>query len=292
MALSKDRNTKTKFKERVIHGKVAAAKKIYAGALLAWNATGYLVPLTDAAGLKVAGRAEQSADNTDGDDGDLEIDVATGVFEWEVTAAVTSDAQAAVGQIAYGKDDQTIGYASDTANDTPVGIIEELDAQGRFWVSTGRRFRDEALGDLALLDSVGAAEIDAAAVGTAELADAVADQIMGAPGFTIAAEGSDAIAVSVQAKDAQGNALAIRCHVTWWIADASYGAPSGDPPSAGSAVTTGTALKEHTAEVLGESVTDATGLLVLTFGEAAVDAWYLMVSIGGRVYASNVIQFA
>lgn len=291
-ALTKDRNSPTKHKQRVIHCKVNGGSKIYAGALTAWDADGYLRPMSDAAGLTVAGRAEAMADNTAGADGAVEVDVAIGVFSWEVSAALEALGQAAVGTMVFGVDDQTVGLSSDTANDTPVGLLEEIDAQGRYWVSTGRRFDDETLGALAALDSVGAAEIDAGAVGTSELANAVADAIPGAPGIAIAAEGGDEIVVTVQAKDIQGNNLAARQLVTWWLSDAALGAPSGDPPSAGTAVTTGVALKEHTADVYGEAMTDAAGVLALTLGEAGVDTWFLNVAIGGTVTASAAITFA
>lgn len=108
---------------------------------------------------------------------------------------------------------------------------------------------------------------------------------VGTPVITAAAEGGDARAVSVQMP------TAARHHVTWWLADAANGAPSADPPSGGTAVTTGVALKEHTAEVFGEAVTDAAGLLVLTLTEAGADSWFLMVAVQGTTFASAEIAF-
>lgn len=283
MALTTDRDTPPFYAPRVIHGALAAGARTRGGALAMYNGAGYIVQASDSAtaGVKVVGVSKRDFDNTSGDAGDVEGDYEEGVFGLDASAALAAAGRANVGHVVYVVDDHTVGLVTDTVHAVVAGILEEL-TNGVYRVRVGDRYGAPADGDLAALDTVG----------TAQLADAVADQIMGAPAITIAAEGGDAIAVSVQAKDAQGNNLGIRCHVTWWAADAAYGAPSADPPSAGTAVTTGTALKEHTAEVLGEAFTDATGLLVLTLGEAAVDAWYLMVSIGGRVYASNVIQFA
>jgi hypothetical protein len=126
----------------------------------------------------------------------------------------------------------------------------------------------------------------------AGLPSTINSALLGAPSFSIAAEDSDAIAVSVQMKDRNGTNVAARQRFTWRLADAANGAPSADPPSGGTAVTTGTALKEHTAEVFGEAETDATGLAVLTLTEAGVDTWYLRVDVGGATYASGAITFA
>jgi hypothetical protein len=57
-----------------------AAAKVYAGGVVAVDATGYLVPATAAAALKVVGVAEKSADNTSGANGALSVPVRRGAF--------------------------------------------------------------------------------------------------------------------------------------------------------------------------------------------------------------------
>lgn len=291
-ALSKDRDTETKYKERVIHCKVAAAKVIYAGALVCWNSTGYLVPYTDAAGLSIAGRAEAYADNSAGGDGDVEVDVATGVFEWNASATLQADGQAAVGGMVYAKDDNTVGKASETTNDVPVGILEEIDANGLYWVSTGRRWRDETLGALALLDTVSATEIDAAAVTAAKLANAVADLISGAPTFAVGAEAANKIITTVTLNDAQGNALAAAqvCHV--WISDTAGAAPTGTAPNGAVAIAgSGVQLKEVTTKVLHLVKSHTDGTFTVEVTESTAKSFYLNVAIGVNV-ASQIITFA
>ena len=69
--LTQDRNTEKKEMGPVQTYKVAAATTIFKGALCAVNATGFLVPATNAAGQIVVGLSEHSADNSAGADGDL-----------------------------------------------------------------------------------------------------------------------------------------------------------------------------------------------------------------------------
>ncbi len=64
-----DRNTARKDGE-LIGYKVAASTLIETGKLAALNAAGYLVPASDAAGLKVVGMSEETIDNTSGADGE------------------------------------------------------------------------------------------------------------------------------------------------------------------------------------------------------------------------------
>jgi hypothetical protein len=298
--LAVDRNTPTKYKERVILCLADDESVLYAGGLGAWNALGFLVPMSDAANLQVAGRIESFLDMTgapsDGvlpaaqGGGPARIDVAVGVFSWDVTAGLA--AVAVPGMMVYGYDDHTVGLASDTTNDTPVGILEEIDAAGNYWFSTGRRFRDEALGALSLLDTVSATEIDDDAVTLAKLHDLVADKISGAPTVAVAAAVGDDIAVTITCKDAQGNTLAQKQRVSWYLSDAaSEGALSADAPDGGTAVTTGRALIEHTAELIGEALTDANGVLVLTLTESGTDAWYLTAMVGPHTVTSAIISF-
>lgn len=282
--LATDRDTPMKFSDRVISGELAAGARLRGGALAMYNGAGYLVAASDSAtaGVRVAGISKRDYDNTDGDAGDVLAEIEPGVFGLDMTAGLAAAARANVGHVVYVEDDHTVGLVTDSVNTVVAGILEEYEG-GIAWVRVGDRYGAPADGDLAELDTIG----------TAQLANALADIIPGAPTIAIAAEGGDAIAVSVQLKDAQGNNLAGKQRVSWYLSDAAAeGAVSADPPSGGTAVTTGRALVEHTAEVIGESLTDATGLLVLTLTEAGVDAWYLTVMVGPHTVTSAVIQFA
>lgn len=99
---------------------VAASTTIYKGALVAINSSGYLVPASDTAGLRLAGVAMEGKDNSSGSNGDLECKCAvTGVFP-VVASSIT---QAMVGRMLYIVDDQTVDET--TTNWVPAGILRE-----------------------------------------------------------------------------------------------------------------------------------------------------------------------
>lgn len=113
---------------------VGAAKKIYAGTLVALNATGYAVPAADTAGLRVIGRAEQEIDNSAGADGDLTINVTRGIFRYD-NSGTHAFTKADIGKRAYVEDDSTV--ASQNTHGVTAGIIVDFDSDG-VWVDTTR----------------------------------------------------------------------------------------------------------------------------------------------------------
>lgn len=102
MAATQERNTNQLTGDYYVLP-VKAKIKIYAGTLVAIDATGYAIPATAGADLTAAGRAEETVGGTD----DAKIVVARGVFVWDndTTEAVT---QADVGQNCYLLDDETV----------------------------------------------------------------------------------------------------------------------------------------------------------------------------------------
>lgn len=62
---------------------VAAGAKIFDGALVALDATGYAAPANKAEGLKAVGRAECLADNSGGTAGAISVTVRRGVYLWD-----------------------------------------------------------------------------------------------------------------------------------------------------------------------------------------------------------------
>lgn len=134
MALAAERDTKSKETGITVVYGVKASAKIFAGALVAVDATGYLLPAGDTSAHKVQGRAAQTADNTGGASGAITCRVEQGVFKWANSSA-SAVVITSVGHIVYAEDDQTVKLAAAT-NTVIAGICTELDADGGIWVST------------------------------------------------------------------------------------------------------------------------------------------------------------
>jgi len=130
MALTKDRNTPFREGDLVSHP-VAAAKKIYAGALVVLNATGYAEPGSTATTLKAVGRAEVFADNSTGLDGAVSVSIRRGAFKYKNhTDAVT---RADIGNSCYIVDDETVAKTNGTSTRSAAGKVIDLDTDG-VWV--------------------------------------------------------------------------------------------------------------------------------------------------------------
>lgn len=110
---------------------VAAATIIYAGILAALNSSGYLVPASDTAGLRVVGRAEQTVDNSAGAAGALSCDVKEGVFKFSNSAGDAVDAND-VGKTCFVEDDHIVCEAGAT-HKVQAGRVVAVDSDG-VWV--------------------------------------------------------------------------------------------------------------------------------------------------------------
>jgi hypothetical protein len=111
---------------------VEEAVVIHKGSMVALNAAGFAVPVTEATTLNSAGMAEESVDNTDGADGDVRVTIRYGVFKWTNASAGDAIARADIGNNAYGVDNDTV---SDVATGRSiVGTIVDIDADGGIWV--------------------------------------------------------------------------------------------------------------------------------------------------------------
>lgn len=106
---------------------VKAATIIFAGTLVAIDATGHAIPAKKAADLIAAGRAEDTADNKAGSDGDLTVKVARGTFRWDndATNAVTA---VHVLKPCYIADDGTV--CSLETGSSAAGKVLGVDADG------------------------------------------------------------------------------------------------------------------------------------------------------------------
>ena len=129
-ALTKDRNTP--FRARTaISVAVKAAAKIYAGAMVALDATGHAAPASAAPGLVALGRAEVRADNSAGADGAIQALVRREVFRWDNSAGDGAVAATDVLKTCYIADDQTVTI--DPAGSSPAGTVLGVDSEG-VWV--------------------------------------------------------------------------------------------------------------------------------------------------------------
>ena len=133
MALTADRNTPLKDTE-VIVVPVAANTKIFAGALVAANATGFATKGATATTLTYLGRSEEYIDNTGGADGAKTIQVRHGkAFKFKNSGgdAIT---QADLGKTCYIVDDETVSKTNAGGNtQSAAGKVMGIDADG-VWV--------------------------------------------------------------------------------------------------------------------------------------------------------------
>ena len=101
---------------------------IYQGALVALDGEGFAIPGKKAAGLTVAGRAEETVENTGGD-GELVIRVTRGVFVYANTSTTANKVTSAhLLKPCYIQDDQTV---TALATGTSVaGLVVRVDENG------------------------------------------------------------------------------------------------------------------------------------------------------------------
>ena len=123
-ALTADRDTH----ERVAEVRTfVAGATIYAGALVALNASGKAVPASDTANLTVVGVAQFPAASGE------YVNVKSGCFAFDASGITN----AAIGSIVYVSDDHTV--ASSSTNSIAAGEVFEVDDDG-VWVITGRAY--------------------------------------------------------------------------------------------------------------------------------------------------------
>ncbi|MCY1292295.1 hypothetical protein D9M68_380710 [compost metagenome] len=132
MALSKDRNTKSR-EGLQFRDPVAAGAKIFAGALVVINATGFAAPGSTATGLRARGVAQEQVDNTGGADGALDVDTRRGCFPFDNSAAADEITRADIGNQAYIVNDHTVAKTSATNTRSVAGIIRDVTVDG-VWV--------------------------------------------------------------------------------------------------------------------------------------------------------------
>lgn len=103
-----------------------AGGTIYAGTLVALNSSGLAVPAADAAGLRVLGRAENSAVTGE------QVEVAEGCFLLDNAGSGNALTLADLGRFAYVADDRTVSK-SPGSNGVVAGIVFDVEPLG-VWV--------------------------------------------------------------------------------------------------------------------------------------------------------------
>lgn len=112
---------------------VAASTKIFGGALVAINSSGYLTKGAVSTSLKCVGRADEYVDNSTGADGALSCRVSRGVFCFANSASTDLIARSDIGADCYIVDDQTVAKTSGSSARSIAGKIRDVDSDG-VWV--------------------------------------------------------------------------------------------------------------------------------------------------------------
>jgi hypothetical protein len=109
--------------------------KIFRGAIVCVNASGYIVNGSDTAALKCRGVASETVDNSAGSAGDKQIEVEWGIHVLFDSTGITA---ADEGSLAYISDNNVVTNAATATNDIPVGTITKYDGSNKTWVAVAR----------------------------------------------------------------------------------------------------------------------------------------------------------
>lgn len=128
-ALTADRNT-PRLEGDIRQGPVAAAVKIFAGALVMRDASGNITKGQTALGLVGAGMALEQIDNSAGSAGDKSIRFRPGVFRFANSSSGDAITAADIGKLCYVVDDQTVAKTSGNNTRSVAGIVRYVEATG------------------------------------------------------------------------------------------------------------------------------------------------------------------
>ena len=110
---------------------VEAASKVYVGAIVELSASGHAKAGTKAASKVYIGVAETGADNTNGSDGDLSIDVRRNV----VVNVESAGTRPIPGQTCYLVDDNTVTTVATAASELGMCVGQVDGSTSAVWVS-------------------------------------------------------------------------------------------------------------------------------------------------------------
>lgn len=112
---------------------VAAGAKIFAGAMVAVNASSLAVPGAVSTTLRGVGVATEQADNTGGAASAINVKVRRGVWKMANSSAGDLIALKDIGASCYIVDDQTVALTNGSNTRSIAGVIRDVDAGG-VWV--------------------------------------------------------------------------------------------------------------------------------------------------------------
>lgn len=128
MALSADKPLENTFDAPRYDYPVLAATTIYAGGMVAIDATGYAIPAELTAGIKIVGVAREYVDNSAGADAAKNVRVHAGMAVWYDNDTTNAVDQADLGDVCYVFDDETVrDYVGGGVN-VIAGTVMDLDA--------------------------------------------------------------------------------------------------------------------------------------------------------------------
>ena len=207
MSLIADRNTQMQDGE-LISVPVATGVTIFAGALVAANATGFAVPGAVSTALTYLGRAEEKVVNA-GADGAKSVLVRRGkAFKFKNSGA-DAVTQAELGQLCFIVDDETVAKTNGNGTRSPAGAVVGIDTDG-VWVGGAGRGNLSATGALDFASIAAAASADLTiAVAGAAVNDAVSLGLPAAPTAGLVFQGfvSAAGTVTVRATNITAGAV-------------------------------------------------------------------------------------
>lgn len=284
-ALTKDRLTPRHGGETIGYP-VKAATTIYAGSIVALDATGYAVPGATSTAHIVVGVATEQVDNSSGSSGDKSITVRRGMFRFENSASADEIAITEVGDTCYLVDDQTVAKTDGSSTRSRAGIVMDVDAVG-VWVLLGA----VAANGTALVAANNLSDLASDATARSNLG---VYEKMAAPTIAVGAESTNVINVTVQLKDAAGDDLAVRGSVLAYLSDDANGdSIAGTAPDGGVAIGTDGLLIAQVANKAFQLVSEADGDIDIDITESGADTWYLiLVMPDGRLVASEAITFS
>lgn len=132
-AATQDRNTPAR-DANSFEFPVKAAAKIFAGTLVGIDtADAFAKKGATSTTLKIVGRASETADNTAGADGAINVKVERGCFRFANSAAGDLITRAEIGSDCFVVDDSTVAKTNGTNTRSVAGKVRDVDAAG-VWV--------------------------------------------------------------------------------------------------------------------------------------------------------------
>lgn len=108
--------------------------------------------------------------------------------------------------------------------------------------------------------------------------------------LTATAEAANARTITIQVRDAVGNALAQHMLIRVWVSDMEYAWP--DATGHAVAVTSGHLYQEELANAAFILATEADGSIAMTLTVVGAATRFVMAEIDGRIYSSGALTWA